>query len=206
MIDKSELQKMNKKERKKLAQNLRLTQEKGEKRTKLFFTVGIIIFIALSGAGLWFLAEARPDLKYKELGETFTELKGDHIAEGSPRPEYNSNPPTSGPMYEKSTDCKVYTETVKDESVMHSLEHGAVWLTYKDKNDAALAEQLKKIVEDQSKVILSPRAANESKIAVASWNRLLKLDSIDEEKIVNYIKLYKSSKEAPEGTGACSMG
>jgi hypothetical protein len=200
---------MGKRSREEQLKNLSLSQKKGKGLTYVF--VGLIV-AGLIGAvgGLIFLARNNGATSAKELGEVVQPLPSPndklHISRGDEHALYNSNPPTNGPHFNGiSKDagigpipCQTYTEEVEDESAIHNLEHGVVWVTYKDANDKALAEQLKNITEDYTKVILSPRSKNDSKIAVVSWLRVLKLDSFDEQKIRDFIKLYRSSEAAGE--------
>ena len=82
----------------------------------------------------------------------------------------------------------MYSEEQPDEDLIHNLEHGHVWISY---NPNLISgddlEALEQFVRDGSTeangggvgVILTPRAANTSAIAVASWARLLELDGFD---------------------------
>jgi len=79
---------------------------------------------------------------------------------------------------------------------LHGLEHGYIWISYKNIDEATL-EQLKDIQKrNYGSVILTPREGNDAPIALASWGRLLNLDSFDEATINTYIKLYKN--QSPE--------
>ena len=54
-----------------------------------------------------------------------------------------------------------------------------------------------KVNDDGSRsVVLSPRNSNDSPIAVASWGRLMKLETIDEEAIEEYIR--RNINKSPE--------
>ena len=44
----------------------------------------------------------------------------------------------------------------------------------------------------RSKVIITLRPKNDSRIAVAAWTRLMKLDHYDEAAIVNFINRFKN--------------
>lgn len=174
----------------------------------------VIAFIAAI-AGLIFLSGSREKTTVTELGEFISPPAAPndrlHIEKGQEHVSYTSNPPTSGPHYSGTTtqngigpvECKTYNQEIEDEAIIHNLEHGVVWVSYKDASDKDLAGKLSAITEDFTKVVLSPRSANDSKIALASWTRLLKLDSFDEQKIRDFIKLYRSSKAAPEPLASC---
>jgi hypothetical protein len=44
--------------------------------------------------------------------------------------DYPQNPPAGGPHNQYWLNCGVYTEEQTNENAVHSLEHGAIWVTY----------------------------------------------------------------------------
>ena len=119
----------------------------------------------------------------------------EHIAPGEEHEEYNTNPPTSG-AHGNPVPWGVYEEELLDENLVHNLEHGGIWISYKDLNGEDI-EQLRSIAKQYPRsVILTPRNLNDTSIAVASWGRLMKLDSVDEERIIDYIK--QNTNKSPE--------
>src|SRR3989344_3509925 len=105
------------------------------------------------------------------------ELGSDHVPDGQRVGESNSTPPTSGPHYAQPADWGVYEQPLLDERLVHNLEHGGIWLSYRDADDTALTAQLRDIADDYTlKVIMTPRPENDARIAVAAWGRLLKLE------------------------------
>lgn len=122
-----------------------------------------------------------------------------------------SNPPTYGPHHGPIQDSTgnsitprptgVYTTEQPDEDLVHNLEHGHVWISYDptliSTSDKAALEQLVTAGGTNTGVILTPRAANDSAIALASWAHLLKLNSFDATTIRNFIETNRG--HAPEG-------
>src|SRR3989304_4285331 len=127
-----------------------------------------------------------------EIGQFIADQGREHIEKGAKHPAYNSNPPTSGWHYTNPADWGVNQKELADEQLIHNLEHGGIWISYSEKLDGKSVDLLEKFVDGYStKVILTPRVKNDSPIVVAAWNRLLKLDSFDEQKITEFIKAYK---------------
>ena len=125
-------------------------------------------------------------VRYPEQGR-------DHVPLGAPHPAYNSNPPTSGWHTPETAPWGWQRTTIPDEVLIHNLEHGGIWISYRDPSDTALAEKLERLVSRyRSKVIVTPRPGNDSPIAVAAWGRLLKLQTFDEQQIVAFINAYKN--------------
>lgn len=154
-----------------------------------------IIFIGITIGGTGWLIATADKTRVERPGQEIPIVSRDHINVGDPHEPYNSNPPTSGPHAEASL-WGIKDGEIPDENAIHNLEHGGIWISYKDLDEASV-DTLKKIAERNSgSVILSPRSANDSKIAVASWGRLMKLDTVDEEKINEFIK--RNKNKSPE--------
>ena len=130
----------------------------------------------------------------------------------------HSNPPTYGDHHgfdSEGTDSNpgitprptgIYTTEQPDEDLIHNLEHGHVWISYSPSLiSTADLTALQQLVIDGSPnsngggvgVILTPRAANTSAIALASWARLTTLNSYDADTVRNFIEVNRG--KAPEG-------
>lgn len=172
----------------------KMQQQKASRQKMMKWTIGLLV-IAFLGYGLyWFISKTttpRP-------GESFAIQGKEHIPVGSEHPEYNSNPPTSGSHYAQPTDWGVYQDELKDENVIHSLEHGGIWISYQPSIDEETKEKLEAIGKKYSgSVVVSPRNANDAPIALASWGQLEKLTTFDETRIVEFIKRNKNKSPEP---------
>lgn len=121
------------------------------------------------------------------VGDAVPLLGNDHIPVGS-RVDYNSNPPTSGDHWPEPAAWGAYREPLPDELVVHNLEHGGTWLSYRDLDDRSVARLEAIAAEYPQAVIVTPRPANDSPVVAASWGRLLRLDTVDEEAIVRFVR------------------
>jgi hypothetical protein len=120
----------------------------------------------------------------------------DHIEVTDPHDPYNSNPPTSGP-HAAALRTAVYDRELPDENLIHNLEHGHIWLSYRDREDTEAIELFERLQSQfPGSVIVTYRPANDSRLAVAAWTRLLKLEEPDEEQILAFIARYFD--KAPE--------
>jgi len=153
--------------------------------------------IAVAGAVIYGLIFVANQPKIERPGQAIPIQGRNHISENAPTPTYNSNPPTSGP-HASPVQGGFYDSEIRDINAVHNLEHGFVWITYKDINNEILA-RLKEIGQQFSgSVIVSKREANDSPIALASWGRLEKIDTsaFDEKLIINFI--LKNRNRSPE--------
>jgi hypothetical protein len=115
-----------------------------------------------------------------------------HIEEHEPHDPYNTNPPTSGSHNASPLTWGVYNEVVPDDRAIHNLEHGGIWISYRDRQDKNLITALEDIAKRyQSHLLLSYRPENDNPIAVAAWSRLLTLEQLDSDQIYNFIARYQ---------------
>ncbi|MBI3342209.1 DUF3105 domain-containing protein [Candidatus Curtissbacteria bacterium] len=181
-------------------------------------------FIVL-GVGVWYFTQPGAD-KNKDSdkpvpvardveGTKYFDIVGRaHITSGTPGSGFNSNPPTSGNHWPAPAKNGVYDKQLPDEQLIHNMEHGYIWVSYKPCSPTPEAtasptpgvcasddvvKQLKGIVEaDSWKMVLEPRGRDDGMIALAAWGRLLNLDNADYSKVKDFIKTYRN--RGPEKT------
>ena len=174
----------------------------------------LIPTLILIGAGVWFLSKnqgmsemnegtrgAKPVAVSKPVeGTVEYDIVGrNHIASGTAGSGYSSDPPSSGMHWPSPAKNGVYDQSLPDEQLIHNLEHGHVWIAYKSDVGDDVKNRLKEIVnEDDWKVVLVPRDKNDTKIALVSWGRVLKMDEPNYDKIKDFIRTYRN--RGPENT------
>lgn len=169
--------------------------------TKIIGGIAIGTLIILVG-GVFFLntqgAKEQEKLSKPLLGEKIADMGARHVAQGQSHSSYNSNPPTSGWHWgDGVAGPGIKDEPVPDELVLHSMEHGAAVAWYKDSLPKAEVEKITKAFNNASgKKIMLPRKNLEVPIVLTSWNYLLKLKTIDEAKIIEFIET--NNDRAPE--------
>ncbi len=174
----------------KQAQISKHTQQTTITRQRLL-KIGVPALLLIVGViGLTTVFGARKPINPPSL-EDFPSQGQTHIDEGASHPAYNSNPPTSGWHYAAPADWGIYQDTIPDEVLVHNLEHGGIWLSYRDKDDSQTIQQLTDIARRYpNHVILTYRPADDRPIAVAAWGHLLKLDAVDNTAILDFITRY----------------
>jgi Protein of unknown function (DUF3105) len=121
--------------------------------------------------------------------------------------DYTESPPVGGPHDGFWADCtgSVYDVDIRHENAVHSLEHGAVWITYNpdEVSDADVAK-LADLVDGVSGRMLSPYEGLDAPISLQSWNHQLKVDSADDERIAQFADfLTRNSDFHPEVGASC---
>ena len=194
--DTNEEQTLTKKERNELKREEK--QKEREKRIRMKKIKSILpwaIFLAVVAGGIYWVAVTAEKNEESRPGEEIPIMGRDHINVGDPHEPYNSNPPTSGP-HAGPLPWGFNEQEVADEDAIHNLEHGGIWISYKDLYQQSI-HTLREIARENSlSVIVSPRTANDSKVAVASWGRLMKLETVDFDSIVEFIR--KNKNKSPE--------
>ena len=129
-----------------------------------------------------------------DYSKSYEEQGREHIAVGTSHPPYNSNPPSSGWHYVESALEGFYdiNEPLPDEQLIHNLEHGHILIAYHPRISKEVREKLKSF--DGSHMVIAPREANETDIALVAWGRVdafnLERSTLDEDRIANFIKRY----------------
>lgn len=172
------------------------------KRVLTWFVVFVLV-----GGGIAAIVYAATRAQPPKVGETLPQQGRNHIADGASHDPYSTNPPTSGPHYATTEVPGMYDKELEDERVIHNLEHGAIWITYKpSKVDQSAIDRLKEIAKPyKTKMLLSPREKNDDPVAVVAWQHMLKVQTIDDaavEQIKTFIKAYRNHgpENAPEAT------
>jgi hypothetical protein len=117
--------------------------------------------------------------------------------------DYPQSPPVGGPHNPVWLDCGVYDEPVRNENVVHDLEHGTVWITYDPEADVdvdALAEVL------PQNGIISPYDGLDSPVVITVWGRQLALDGADDPRLQLFIDTFGGGETAPEPFASCAGG
>lgn len=119
--------------------------------------------------------------------------------------EYDQTPPAGGPHNPAWLNCGIYEEPVPNENAVHSLEHGAVWVTY---DPAQLSEeeigQLRGSVPS-TYMIVSPFDGLDAPVYASAWGYQIALDGVDDPRLDDFIVKYRQSPEAPEPGALCSQ-
>ena len=116
---------------------------------------------------------------------------------------YDRNPPAGGPHNATPLTCGIYEQPVPVENVVHSLEHGAIWITYlPDIGDSAIGD-LESASRLRSKTIVSPNPGQTSPVIATAWGWQLALDDASDLRLRQFIQQFESADSAPEPGASC---
>ena len=102
---------------------------------------------------------------------------------------YTESPPVGGPHDPEWADCTgtVYDVDIRHENAVHSMEHGATWITYNpDKISDGDLKTLQDLVDGRQGLMLSPYAGLSSTISLQSWNHQVFVDSASDKRVQQF--------------------
>ncbi|WP_084671595.1 DUF3105 domain-containing protein [Sporichthya polymorpha] len=121
------------------------------------------------------------------------------------RVQYEQTPPAGGDHAAAWLNCGTYTKPVPNEIAVHSLEHGAVWITYHPKLAVTdLARLLDVVPLDYT--IMSPYPRLPAQIVVSAWGRQLTMSNPADPRLLEFIRRYRLGPQAPESGAPCAGG
>jgi hypothetical protein len=113
-------------------------------------------------------------------------------------------PPAFGAHLFAWQNCGIYDQPVEIGNALHSLEHGAVWLTYALDLSADQVDALKDIARGNDYVLMSPYPRQANPVVLTAWTVQLVIDSLPDERIETFIAYYANGPQNPEPGAACS--
>ena len=137
-------------------------------------------------SGEWPAAAAVPGIVYRSETDRSHQNGSVH---------YDASPPVGGPHSPIPADCTgtVYANPIASENAVHSLEHGAVWITYRPGLADAELAALGQLVQGQSHLLVSPYPGQASAISAQSWGYQLALDQVSDPRLVQFVNLLRSN-------------
>lgn len=152
-------------------------------------------------------SEANPDPSKKIKGITIQKYPGGLHVPGDVRVAYTRTPPIGGRHDQVWAACNgvVYDTPVRSENLVHSMEHGAVWIAY----DPARIQQsdvaaLATLVQGKPATVMSPFPDLPAPISVQSWGHQVTVDSVTDSRIDQFITALRLNANAyPEPNASC---
>jgi putative peptide zinc metalloprotease protein len=180
------------------------------KRTPLSRIVGVLGTAALAAFLGWIWT---PQVPYTVWGwtvpagppgtETFDVPERSHVQTPV---VYAEAPPVGGNHAPVWQNCGFYDTAVVNESAVHSMEHGAVWITYQAELPVTQIDALRLLARGQSHVLVSPSDDVAAPIVASAWGRQLRLNSADDPRLDQFVRDFRHGRQAPEPGGPCTGG
>ncbi len=170
----------------------------------------VVLFAAF---GMFYAIKATNDKTRQDATNDPTKIKGLHsydfsTEQGSHRGTavtYAQTPPAGGAHDPEWADCTgtVYTVQIRNENAVHSLEHGAVWLSYDP--DLVAADEVAKLtqlVQGKDFTMLSPYPSQGAPISVQSWGHQLTVATAADPRLKTFIDGFRLNPTLTPELGA----
>ena len=174
----------------------------GSRRT--YIIVGAIVALFLAG----FIALVVIDARQRAASSPPGEVRTYEVVQGHTQADvdYEQSPPVGGrhnPVWQNSG---FYESPVRDENAVHTLEHGAVWITYSPDLPADEKDRIRELVEGQTCMLASPYEGLSSPIVASAWGKQLALESADSPDLERFVRAYRQGEQTPEPGASCTGG
>lgn len=188
---------------KKTAKRKTQTQKQPDSKSKSQpLLIGAAIVLGIFGLGYLLFLSLRGPLPIQDVVTFFQQPRGHDEAQ-----TYTGTLPPAGGLHSQVwQNCGAYDEPIDAANAAHSLEHGAVWIAYQPDLPGDDVADLREMVRGETHMLLSPYPNLESLVVLTGWGVQLKLDSVDNGRISEFISRYQRGSNAPEPGAVCSDG
>ena len=187
--------------RKRSGQGRRISSvDAGSRRT--YIIVGLIVAAFLAG----FAALVIMDLRQQPPGVVKTYDVGPAAQHTEGDVDYAQTPPVGGEHNPVWQNCGFYDEPVTDENAVHSLEHGAVWITYSPDLPQDQVDKLRDLAHSQTHILVSPYPDLPSPVVATAWGKQLRLQSADDPSLGRFVRAFRQGPQTPEPGAVCTNG
>lgn len=120
--------------------------------------------------------------------------------------DYAEVPPLGGDHHPTWQNCGFYDEPVIDVHAVHSLEHGAVWVTYDPDLPEDQVATLRELADRHPYLLVSPYEGLGTPLVASAWGFQVPLESVDDERLEPFLVKYLQGPQTPEPGAACTGG
>jgi len=119
---------------------------------------------------------------------------------------YPQTPPVGGPHNPVWQNCGYFGQPVRTENAVHSMEHGAVWITYQPNLPKDQVEALAAIAHRQTYVLVSPYPGLPAPVVASAWGVQEWFHTASDPKLSQFVAKYRQGPQTPEPGAACTGG
>ncbi|WP_328338108.1 DUF3105 domain-containing protein [Streptomyces violaceus] len=122
--------------------------------------------------------------------------------------KYASEPPVGGDHNQAWMNCNgdVYTEELDNTNAVHSLEHGAVWVTYNADAKKADIDALAAKVKKTPYTLMSPMDDQKDPIMLSAWGHQRTVKGASDPDVDAFFEKFVQGEQTPEPGAACTNG
>ena len=175
-----------------------------KKQFKIFFLLGIILSTSVISCSNE--KSESSEISTEEMLEEVEYLVITSREHTDENVDYPTVPPAGGDHLGIWHTCGIYKVELLDEAAVHSLEHGAVWITYKPEIEKEEIVKLTTMLSGKTKILLSPHSEQMSQIVATAWGRRLEVETASDPRLNKFIDFFTDGESAPEAGITCDRG
>ncbi|MFE3031006.1 DUF3105 domain-containing protein [Streptomyces canus] len=121
---------------------------------------------------------------------------------------YPMEPPVGGDHNQVWMNCNgdVYTKALNNMNAVHSLEHGAVWVTYTSAAKKADVDALAAKVKKTPYTLMSPDDKQKDPIVLSAWGHQRTVTGAKDPNVDKFFEKFVQGQQTPEPGAACTGG
>ncbi|HEV2743868.1 MAG TPA: DUF3105 domain-containing protein [Rubrobacter sp.] len=180
------------------------TASSGINRT--YIIVGAVILAFLAGFIALVVLDSRQQAASSPPGEVETYDVGPANQHTEGDVDYEQTPPTGGEHNPVWQNEGFYDAPVRDENAVHTLEHGAVWITFSPDLPQAQKDEIRSLVEGQTCMLASPHPDLPTPVVASAWGKQLTLESADSPDLERFVRAFRQGPQTQEPGATCAGG
>ncbi|GAA3190443.1 DUF3105 domain-containing protein [Streptomyces virens] len=204
-------------------EEMRRAEKARERRTRIITVAASVVVVAGLVAGGVVLVQSQSDDdggssasgSSKNSGQFDTGKDGvrkwkgtlgrDHVTKAV---DYPVSPPVGGDHNPVWMNCNgdVYTDEINNTNAVHSLEHGAVWVTHNADADKADVDALAAKVKKTPYTLMSPVDDQQDPIMLTAWGHQRTVTGADDPDVDAFLQKFVQGAQTPEPGAACTNG
>ena len=118
---------------------------------------------------------------------------------------YDQDPPTNGDHASYWLNCGFYSSSVENEAAVHSMDHGAVWITYRPDLPEDQVNTLRDLAREDY-VLVSPYQGLRAPVIATAWRNQLELEGANDPRLRQFVDQFRVSETAPRSGNGCDNG
>lgn len=180
-----------------------------DRQSKFYiYGTGLVILLALVGATAFSIINSNNQESALDLAaskpiagvQSFTGLSRKHITTNLAP---TALPPTGGDHAPDWTECGIYDSSVNTSMSVHSLEHGAAWISYQPSLPKDQIKTLESFVTSNPYRLIAPYDNLASPIVLSAWGKQLSVDNASDSRVEIFLKAFTQGLDTPEPGAPC---
>ncbi|MEU2284036.1 DUF3105 domain-containing protein [Streptomyces sp. NPDC013178] len=206
--------------RKARIEEMRRAEQARERRNRILTITASVVVVAGLVAGTVFLVQTQADDDSSTdakatAGKFVTGSDGVRTWKGTlgrthvtKTVKYPTEPPVGGDHDQAWMNCNgdVYGKALNNMNAVHSLEHGAVWVTYNSKASKADVDALAAKVKKTPYTLMSPDDKQADPIVLTAWGHQRTVTGASDPNLDKFFEKFVQGEQTPEPGAACTGG